>query len=127
MLLIMQQERLGRLVTETNNPLTQNIDAMNTMDMVTLIHEQDYFILDAMKKELPNIATAIDKIADAFNRNGRLFYFGAGTSGRLGVLDASECPPTFGTNKEMVQGFIAGGDFALRNPIEGAEDSFCDG
>ena len=123
----MIQEQLGKLVTESNNPSTQSIDIIDTLDMVCLMHDEDYYILDAVKKELPNIATAVDKIANAFNHNGRLFYFGAGTSGRLGVLDASECPPTFGTNKEMVQGFIAGGDTALRNPIEGAEDSFTDG
>ncbi|MFZ2539703.1 MAG: N-acetylmuramic acid 6-phosphate etherase [Oscillospiraceae bacterium] len=122
-----QSECLGKLITETNNPQTQHIDELDTLSMITLINEQDYFVLDAIKKELPNIAIAVDKITESFNNKGRLFYFGAGTSGRLGVLDASECPPTFGTDKEMVQGFIAGGDFALRNPVEGAEDSFEDG
>lgn len=121
------EEQLGQLVTETNNPQTRDLDALDTLDMLSLINQQDYCVIDAVKKELPKIAIAVDKIADTFKNHGRLFYFGAGTSGRLGVLDASECPPTFGTDKELVQGFIAGGDFALRNPVEGAEDSFADG
>ncbi len=116
-------ENLGVLITETNNSETQAIDKLNTLEMLLLMHNQDKSVLTAVEKELETIAIAVDKIAEAFKKGGRLIYCGAGTSGRLGVLDASECPPTFGTDPEMVLGFIAGGDIALRNPVEGAEDS----
>lgn len=118
---------LEGIITETNNQRTQQIDVCSTLDMVTLMNEEDKQVAYAVELELPHIADAIDAIVAGFKRGGRLIYCGAGTSGRLGVLDASECPPTFGTNEEMVQGFIAGGDYALRHPIEGAEDSFEDG
>ena len=118
---------LEGIITETNNQRTQQIDVCSTLDMVTLMNEEDKQVAYAVELELPHIADAIDAIVAGFKRGGRLIYCGAGTSGRLGVLDASECPPTFGTNEEMVQGFIAGGDYALRHPIEGAEDSYEDG
>lgn len=115
---------IGHLTTESNNRITQNIDRLSTIEMLKVMNNQDKMVADAVEKELEHIAKAVDHIAIALKNEGRLFYFGAGTSGRLGVLDASECPPTFGTDKEMVQGFIAGGDYALRNPIEGAEDDY---
>lgn len=115
---------IGHLMTETNNEETAHIDRVTTLEMVRLMNEQDKLVAHAVEKELAYIAKAIDYIAEGFNKGGRLIYFGAGTSGRLGVLDASECPPTFGTDKELVQGYIAGGDYALRNPIEGAEDDY---
>lgn len=115
---------IGHLTTETNNEETSNIDRVATLEMVRMINAQDKLVAEAVEKELSYIAQAIDYIAESFKKDGRLIYFGAGTSGRLGVLDASECPPTFGTDKEMVQGYIAGGDYALRNPIEGAEDDY---
>ena len=115
---------IGHLTTETNNKATMDIDRVSTIEMVKIINTQDKLVAQAVEKELQHIAQAIDYIAEGFQKGGRLIYFGAGTSGRLGILDASECPPTFGTEKEMVQGFIAGGDYALRNPIEGAEDDY---
>ncbi|ONI48168.1 N-acetylmuramic acid 6-phosphate etherase [Candidatus Epulonipiscioides saccharophilum] len=118
---------LGYLTTEKNNETTKNIDSISTLELVKLINEQDKLVAQAVGKEADKIALAVDYIAEAFKKGGRLFYFGAGTSGRLGVLDASECNPTFGTDPDLVQGYIAGGDTALRNPVEGAEDSFLDG
>ena len=116
---------LSNLGTEKRNEATRNIDLCTTMEMVTLMNEQDMEVPIAVKSQLPQIAEAVDRITSALRSGGRLFYFGAGTSGRLGVLDASECPPTFSTPPELVQGFIAGGDTALRSPVEGCEDS-CD-
>jgi N-acetylmuramic acid 6-phosphate etherase len=113
---------LSRLLTEAPNPTTQNLDRLTTLDLVRALHETDYDVLTAIEAELPKIAIAIDGIVAWLERDGRLFYQGAGTSGRLGVLDASECPPTFNTPPEMVQGLIAGGDAALRHSIETAED-----
>ena len=115
---------LGSLATESNNERTKHIDRCNTFEMLEMMNNEDKMAAVAVEKELAHIAIAVDKIAEGFEKGGRLIYCGAGTSGRLGVLDASECPPTFGTPKEMVQGFIAGGDYALRNAIEGAEDNF---
>ncbi|WP_010165746.1 N-acetylmuramic acid 6-phosphate etherase [Candidatus Epulonipiscium viviparus] len=122
-----KQLNLAGLTTEANNQDTINIDSVSTLELVKLINAQDRLVAQAVGKEADKIATAVEYITDAFKKGGRLFYFGAGTSGRLGVLDASECTPTFGTDPEMVQGYIAGGDAALRNPVEGAEDSFIDG
>jgi N-acetylmuramic acid 6-phosphate etherase len=113
---------LSRLLTEAPNPATENLDRLTTLDLVRALHEADYDVLTAVEAELPKIAIAIDGIVAWLERDGRLFYQGAGTSGRLGVLDASECPPTFNTPPEMVQGLIAGGDAALRRSIETAED-----
>lgn len=117
------KENFSRLTTEAINPATAHIDECTTLEMVTLINAEDKKIAAAVERVLPEIAQAVDIIADKLSRGGRLFYIGAGTSGRLGVLDASECPPTFGVSPEMVQGLIAGGDGALRRAVEGAEDN----
>jgi len=110
------------LMTEQSNPRTGNIDQLSTADMLQLLNDEDKTVAYAVEKELPNIALAVDKVVEALRQGGRLVYIGAGTSGRLGVLDASECPPTFGVHDNVVVGLIAGGDLALRNAIEGAED-----
>jgi N-acetylmuramic acid 6-phosphate etherase len=109
-------------LTEERNPLTTNIDTLPTLDMLTLINAEDQKVALAVRDELPNIVAAVDAISTRMQRGGRLIYMGAGTSGRLGVLDASECPPTFGTPPELVMGFIAGGLAALTEAVEGAED-----
>ncbi|HEX7158416.1 MAG TPA: N-acetylmuramic acid 6-phosphate etherase [Edaphobacter sp.] len=114
---------LAALTTEARNPRTANIDRIPTLEMLTLMNEEDRSVPLAVAQELPQIARAVDDIAARFERGGRLFYIGAGTSGRLGVLDASECPPTFSVPPELVQGLIAGGDSALRRSSEHAEDS----
>ncbi len=110
-------------LTEKRNPSSINIDLMNTFEIVKLINEEDKKVAFAVEKVIPQIVQAVDLISDCFIKGGRLAYFGAGTSGRLGVLDASECWPTFGVDHNMVCGFIAGGDKALRYSIENAEDS----
>ena len=122
----MEQRKLdyARLTTEGRNPRSMHIDTMSTEDMMRCINEEDKLVPLAVEKEVPNIAKAVDAITEAFNKGGRLIYTGCGTSGRLGVLDASECPPTYGTDPGLVVGVIAGGDYALRHAIEGAEDSF---
>ncbi len=109
-------------ITERRNPRTVDIDLATPLGIVDLISAEDRSVADAVASQREAIAEAIAAIEASFRRGGRLFYVGAGTSGRLGVLDASECPPTFGTPPGMVIGIIAGGDHALRNPIEGAED-----
>ena len=109
--------------TELINPLSCDIDMLDTLSMLKIINNEDKKIAEEISKNLDKIAEAVDVISENFLKGGRLFYFGAGTSGRLGVLDASECPPTFSTEPSMVQGIIAGGDSALRKAIEGAEDS----
>jgi len=114
--------QLQKLVSEGRNPRTTDIDLMSSLDIVSTINAEDHLVADAVGKTLPQVAQAVDKIVDAFNAGGRLVYIGAGTSGRLGVLDASECPPTYGTPPEMVVGLIAGGLGALVNAVEGAED-----
>ncbi|KKB80856.1 N-acetylmuramic acid-6-phosphate etherase [Devosia soli] len=114
---------LETLVSEARNPNTVDIDLMSTREILFSMNREDQNAPLAVQKVIPEIAQAVDRIVDAFRMGGRLIYFGAGTSGRLGVLDASECPPTFGVPPEMVVGIIAGGDRALRHPIEGAEDS----
>ncbi|KRA51483.1 N-acetylmuramic acid 6-phosphate etherase [Devosia sp. Root635] len=113
---------LEQLVSEARNPATVQIDLMSTQQILAAMNAEDAQVSGAVQQELPHIAAAVDKIVDAFKAGGRLVYMGAGTSGRLGVLDASECPPTFGVPEGMVIGLIAGGDRALRHPIEGAED-----
>ncbi len=110
-------------VTEQINPRTAHIDRADALTIVRMINAEDQTVATAVERELPQIALAIDAIAKAMEAGGRLFYVGAGTSGRLGVLDASECPPTFGTDPSLVVGLIAGGDGALRTAVEGAEDS----
>jgi len=113
---------LSQLPTEARNPATEELDRLSTLDLVRTLHLADHEATEAVEAELPRIAAAIDGIVARLERGGRLFYLGAGTSGRLGVLDASECPPTYNTPPEMVQGLIAGGDIALRQSIERAED-----
>lgn len=116
-------QSLNRLTTEQRNPHSKNIDELSAFDIVQLINQEDHGVPHAVAKCLPDIAQAVEKIEQAFLNGGRLVYIGAGTSGRLGVLDASECPPTYGVPPEMVVGIIAGGEKALRQPIEGAEDN----
>ena len=116
-------DNFSELTTEKINPATAHIDECTTLEMVKLINDEDKKIAAAVERVLPEIARAVDVIAESFTRGGRLFYIGAGTSGRLGVLDASECPPTFGVPYEMVQGLIAGGEGALMRAVEGAEDN----
>lgn len=111
------------ILTEKRNPNTTNIDMMNADEIAKVLNEEDKKVALAVEKCVPEIAKAIELIAQSFLKGGRLAYFGAGTSGRLGVLDASECWPTFGVEHGMVNGFIAGGDEALRYSIENSEDS----
>ena len=113
---------LEKLTTEQRNPATKHIDQLPTLEMVTLINKEDQGVALAVEKILPQIAAAIDLITEKLQRGGRLFYLGAGTSGRLGILDAVECPPTYGTEPELVQGLIAGGASAIFRAKEGAED-----
>ncbi|MBO2945478.1 N-acetylmuramic acid 6-phosphate etherase [Paenibacillus sp. F411] len=113
---------LAGLTTEAVNPDTLLIDECTTEEMVQLMNQQDALVFAAIAKETPQIAKAVDVLHHRLSAGGRMFYIGAGTSGRLGVLDASECPPTFGTDPSLVQGYIAGGDTALRNAVEGCED-----
>lgn len=115
---------LSQMMTEQRNPRSLNIDCMTAIDIVQLINQEDLLVAKAVEKCLPHIAEAVEKIEHAFTNGGRLVYIGAGTSGRLGVLDASECPPTYGVPPEMVVGIIAGGEQALRHPVEGAEDNY---
>lgn len=113
---------LGRLATEQSNPRSAGLDALPTLEMLAVFNAEDQTVALAVKRALPSIARTVDAVVKAFGQGGRLFYAGAGTSGRLGVLDASECPPTFNVPEEMVTGLIAGGDYALRHAVEGAED-----
>jgi N-acetylmuramic acid 6-phosphate etherase len=115
--------KLAHLLTEQRNPATASIDRVPTLEMLRLINEEDKKVALAVEAVLPAVAQVVDAVAAKLAAGGRLFYTGAGTSGRLGVLDASECPPTFNVSPELVQGFIAGGDQALRKAVEGAEDS----
>lgn len=118
----MQIENLSKLVTEGRNPDTMKIDQVSTIEMVRLINEQDQQVALAVAAAQEKIAAAIDVIAAKLGNGGRLIYIGAGTSGRLGILDAAECPPTFGVDYELVQGLIAGGTGAIFKAVEGAED-----
>lgn len=116
-------ESLTKLVSENRNPNTINIDTLSSFEIVKTMNQADAEVPLAIAQELPQIAKAVDTISAAFEQGGRLIYLGAGTSGRLGVLDASECPPTFGVDKQMVIGLIAGGKEAMFQAQEGAEDS----
>ena len=116
-------QTLSTLITEQRNPNSMHVDSLSALEIVQLMNEEDKQVPVAIEKCLPQIAQTVECIVAAFQQGGRLVYIGAGTSGRLGVLDASECPPTFGVSPEMVKGIIAGGERALRHPIEGAEDS----
>lgn len=115
-------EEISKLTTEQRNPMSMDIDAKSTLEILEIINEEDKIVPFAVEKELPYIAEAVDIIVNALKSGGRLLYFGAGTSGRLGVVDASECPPTFGTPFGMIEGFIAGGKEAMFRAQEGAED-----
>ena len=112
----------NKAITEQANPRTKDIDRLQTRSIVRLINDEDRNVADAVYRALDRIADAVDLAADRLRAGGRLFYIGSGTSGRLGVLDASECPPTFGVSPELVRGVIAGGRDALVRAIEGAED-----
>ena len=116
-------QTLSTLITEQRNPNSMHVDSLSALEIVQLMNDEDKQVPLAIEKCLPQIAQAVECIVAAFQQGGRLVYIGAGTSGRLGVFDASECPPTFGVSPEMVKGIIAGGERALRHPIEGAEDS----
>jgi N-acetylmuramic acid 6-phosphate etherase len=113
---------LERLLTEQRNPASEGIDARETAEILTIMNEEDRKVADSITPEIPNIARAVDGIVSRLSAGGRLFYIGAGTSGRLGVLDASECRPTFNVPQEMVQGIIAGGEAALVRATEASED-----
>jgi len=115
---------LSEAITEYRNLNTKDIDLLPTIEIVKKMNDEDKIVALAIEYELEKIAQAIDLIAKQFLNGGRLIYFGAGTSGRLGILDASECPPTFSTDPEMVQGIIAGGEAAFKTAVEGAEDNF---
>jgi len=114
---------LSTLITEQRNPHSINVDRLSALDIVRLMNNEDKQVTLAIEHCLPQIAQAVELIVLAFQKGARLVYLGAGTSGRLGVLDASECPPTFGVSNEMVKGIIAGGERAIRHPVEGAEDN----
>lgn len=119
----MDVKKLEKMTTENRNPNTMNIDRVSTLELVKMINEEDKKVAYAIEQQSENIAKAIDIIAERMSRGGRLIYTGAGTSGRLGILDASECPPTFGVEAELVQGIIAGGYEAIFRAQEGAEDN----
>jgi N-acetylmuramic acid 6-phosphate etherase len=113
---------LAALLTEQANPASAHIDKLSTAEMLSVMNDEDRKVAESVKREIPHIAEAVDGIVEAFRKGGRLFYIGAGTSGRLGVLDAAECPPTFNVSAELVQGIIAGGDAAVSRATETTED-----
>ena len=114
---------MAEVITEYRNENTKDIDIISTLELVKKMNAEDKIVALVVEDELENIAKAIDLISKQFLKGGKLYYFGAGTSGRLGVLDASECPPTFSVDSDMVQGVIAGGDIAFKTAVEGAEDN----
>lgn len=113
---------IAKLNTEQRNPKTMEIDLMTTEEIITIINQEDTIVPNAIAREIPHIVKVVDEITESFKKGGRLIYVGAGTSGRLGIIDASECPPTYGTDPEMVVGIIAGGKEAMTEAVEGAED-----
>lgn len=117
-------EEINSLRTEQNNPRSRNIDVASTKKILEIINNDDKIVPNAVQMEIPYIEIAVNGIVSSLRNEGRLFYVGAGTSGRLGIVDASECPPTFGTDYDMIQGIIAGGSAAMFKAQEGAEDSF---
>ncbi|MCF7825920.1 MAG: N-acetylmuramic acid 6-phosphate etherase [Candidatus Marinimicrobia bacterium] len=119
--------KLGKLLTEQRNPNSMKLDSASIRDILEIINREDHIIAGRIAEQMDDITQATELVDQAFQNNGRLIYVGAGTSGRLGVLDASEIPPTFNASPERVQGFIAGGDTALRTAVEGAEDFPDDG
>lgn len=118
----MNERKYGEYTTEAINPRSRDIDRVSTLEMVKIINDEDRTVADAVALEAENIAAAIDAIAPRLKDGGRLIYVGAGTSGRLGVLDASECPPTYGVSPELIQGVMAGGRDAMFRSSEGRED-----
>lgn len=114
---------LRQLLTERRNPASENIDTLSTLEMLTVMNDEDCRVPLAITPYLPQIARLVDRVAQAFAEGGRLIYIGAGTSGRLGILDASECPPTFGTRPEQVVGLIAGGHKAILSAVENVEEN----
>lgn len=114
---------LNQMMTESRNPVSEQIDTLSTLEMLTIINDEDQKVALAVKATLPQLAELVEKVAVAFSQGGRLIYSGAGTSGRLGILDASECPPTYGTPHEQVVGLIAGGHQAILKAVENAEDN----
>jgi N-acetylmuramic acid 6-phosphate etherase len=123
----MAQGSTSKLITETRNPLTEDLDLRPADEIVELMNAQDRVVVDAVGREREKIGQAVEMIVAAMKNGGRLFYVGAGTSGRLGMLDAVECPPTFSTDPDLVQAIIAGGPIALIQAVEGAEDSPSEG
>ena len=119
----MSRVDLSNLTTEAVNPRSADLDAMSTLEVVAAINDEDHHVADAVRVALPCIAAAIDAIVPRMQKGGRLIYLGAGTSGRLGVLDAVECPPTFSSDPRQVCGLIAGGERAFFQAVEGAEDN----
>lgn len=113
---------IAKLNTEQRNPKTMNIDMMSTEEIITVINQEDTLVPNVIARQVPIISEVVDKVVVAFKQGGRLIYIGAGTSGRLGIIDASECPPTFGTDPSLVVGIIAGGKEAMTEAIEGVED-----
>jgi N-acetylmuramic acid 6-phosphate etherase len=118
---------LANLLTEQRNPASQSIDTLGTEDILRIMNSEDARVAEAVRQAIPQIAPAVDAIAEALGNGGRLFYIGAGTSGRLGVLDASECPPTFNAPADLVQGIMAGGEHALAHATEASEDDAASG
>lgn len=114
---------ISKITTEKRNDNTKNIDVVSTLEILKLINNEDKTVANSVEKAIDQIAIVVDQVTEVFKKGGRLFYTGAGTSGRIGVLDASECPPTFGISDDMVIGIIAGGDKALKYAVEGVEDS----
>lgn len=114
---------LEKLLTEKRNPRSMALDQMSNLEIITLMNQEDYQVIETIKKNTESINRVIEDVVAVFKNGGRLFYIGAGTSGRLGILDAVECVPTFSTSPEMVQGLIAGGVTALTEAVEGSEDS----
>src|SRR5215470_7821833 len=115
-------DEFARLATEQRNPRTLDLDTLAVPEILARISAEDHTVPDAVAREIPYVAQAVELVVTSFREGGRLIYVGAGTSGRLGVLDASECPPTFGSDPRLVQGVIAGGAAALVRAVEGAED-----
>jgi N-acetylmuramic acid 6-phosphate etherase len=120
---VTESRKTGHLLTEKINPRTTHLDECSPLEVVELILEEDRAIIEAIEKEKERISKAVELVVGKLKLGGRLFFIGAGTSGRLGVLEAAECPPTFGTDPDLIQGFIAGGREAIWQSIEGAEDS----
>jgi len=118
---------LANLLTEQRNPASQSIDTLGTEDILRIMNSEDARVAEAVRQAIPQIAPAVDAIAETLRNDGRLFYIGAGTSGRLGVLDASECPPTFNAPADLVQGIMAGGEHALAHATEASEDDAASG